>query len=66
MGSLADALPAEQKRCRELLGVYKGLGPAGSFGAAVIEHALQKADNAIMSGDVVAMIGAYEELKGLE
>lgn len=63
METLADALPKEQARVRELLGIYKAIGPAGMFGAAFIEQSLAKADAAVMSGDVVAMIAAYEELK---
>jgi hypothetical protein len=61
--TLADALPLEQARVREILGHYKEIGPAGMFGAAFIEQSLRKADVAIMSGDLVAMIQAYEELK---
>ena len=63
MSSLAEELPKQQARCRELLSVYKSLGSAGMFGAAFIEQSLKKADQAVMSGDVVAMIQAYEELK---
>jgi len=63
---LGDALPKEQERCRALLVEYREIGPAGAFGAAVIEAALRKADAAVMSGDVVAMIVAYQELEKLE
>jgi hypothetical protein len=66
MASLGEALPQEQARCRELLAQYKAIGPAGAFGALFIEQALQRADQAVMSGDVVAMMRAYEELKALE
>lgn len=64
--TLAEALPLEQARCRELLVAYKEIGPAGAFGAVVIEEALRQADVASASGDVVAMIRSYQELKGLE
>lgn len=63
MESLAEALPKEQARCRELVGRYKEIGPAGMFGALMIETALRQADQAVMSGDVVAMLRAYEELR---
>jgi len=63
MESLGEALPKEQARVREVLGYYKEIGPAGMFGAAMIEQSLQKADKAIMSGDIVAMMGAYKELQ---
>jgi hypothetical protein len=64
--SLAEALPQEQARVREILGHYKEIGPAGMFGAAFIEADLREADQAVMSGDVVRMIRAYEKLKGIE
>ena len=64
--SLAEALPKEQARVREVLGHYRDIGPAGIFGAAMIELSLKKADRAVMSGDVIAMIQAYEELKEIE
>jgi len=64
--SLAEALPKEQKRVRKILGYYKEVGPAGMFGAAMIEQSLQRADKAVMSGDVVEMIAAYKELQEVE
>ena len=61
--TLGEALPKEQARVREVLGHYKEIGPAGMFGAAMIEQILQKADQAVVSGDVVAMIAAYKDLQ---
>ncbi len=66
MSSLGEELPKQQARCRELLGVYKEIGPAGRFGALMIEQALWRADQAVMRGDAVAMLQSYEELKELE
>lgn len=63
--SLAEALPREQARAREILGHYKEIGPVGMFGASFIEADLREADQAVMSGDVVRMIRAYEKLKGI-
>lgn len=60
---LGDALPKEQARVREILGHYKEIGPAGTFGAMMIEQSLAKADQAVMIGDVVAMMRAYKDLK---
>ncbi|KKK70825.1 hypothetical protein LCGC14_2920080, partial [marine sediment metagenome] len=54
--TLGDELPKQQARVRELLIGYKEIGPAGQFGAMMIEQVLQKADKAVISGDVVAMI----------
>jgi hypothetical protein len=62
--SLADSIPLEQARVRELLGHYREIGPAGTFGAMMLEQALRRADQAVMSGDVIAMIAAYNDLKG--
>jgi len=64
--SLGTALPQEQARCRELLKVYHDLGSVGQFGAMMIERDLAAADEAVISGDLVAMMKAYEDLKGCE
>jgi hypothetical protein len=61
--SLAEVMPKEQERVRVILGHYKEIGPAGMFGAACIEQDLREADNAVMSGDVVRMIRAYQRIK---
>ena len=61
--TLADAFMAEQKRVRELLGIYKEIGPAGTFGAIMIEQILQRADKAAMEGDLAAIMAIYNELK---
>lgn len=61
--SLAESLPQEQARVRELLGVYKSLGPVGTFGATMLEGCLRRADDAAASGNVVDMLRAYNELK---
>lgn len=66
METLGDALPKEMARVREVLGHYKEIGPAGMFGAAFIEQDLKAADQAVISGDVVAMLQAYETLKRIE
>ena len=63
--TLADALPKECARVREVLGHYKALGPVGAFGAAFIEQDLRAADQAMISGDVVAMIQALKTLQGV-
>jgi phosphoserine aminotransferase len=66
MSSLAEEFPREQARVRELLGVYKAIGPAGVFGATMIEQALQRADRAAAAGDVIAMLRSLEELRGCQ
>ena len=66
MESLADKLPQEQERVRIVLGYYKEVGSAGAFGAAMIERSLRLADQAVMSGDLAAMIVAYKDLQQIE
>lgn len=66
MSSLGEDFPNEQARVRELLGLYKSLGPNGAFGALMIEQVLQRADQAAISGDVIAMIQSYQEMKECE
>lgn len=64
--TLAEALPMEQKRVRELREAYCEIGPAGYFGTWIIDQALERAEKATASGDVIAMLRSYEELKGIE
>lgn len=64
MNSLAEALPAEQARVRKLKERYLSIGDAGKPTAWVMEVSLLRADQAVMSGDVAAMLAAYEDLKG--
>lgn len=66
MSSLAEELPKEQARVREVLSHYREIGPAGALGAMLIEQSLREADEAVMSGDVVRMIRAYEDLKEIQ
>lgn len=63
MTSLAEDFTREQARVRELLGVYRQLGPTGAFGALMLEQDLAAADQAAASGDVVEMIRAYKRLR---
>ena len=64
--TLGDALPREIERCQELLVAYAEIGPAGAFGAAMIRADIAAAHKAMMEGDCVAMIRAYEALKGCQ
>lgn len=66
MESVGTALPKEMARVREVLGHYKEIGPAGKWGAAMIEQSLRMADEAVISGDIVAILRAYEDLKSIK
>ena len=61
--SLAEALPKEQDRVREIVAIYDTV-PNGHFAAAMMRQSLAEAERAAATGDVVAMIAAYEDLKG--
>ena len=64
--TLADALPAEMARVRQVLAQYREIGAAGALGAVFIESDLRAADTAVMSGDVVAMLRALKALQGIK
>ena len=64
--TIGDQLPKEIERCQELLGIYKSLGPVGVFGHAMISADIAEAHKAMMEGDLVGMVQAYEKLKGCE
>lgn len=66
MKSLGEALPEEQARVRKILEEAIGLGSPGFFLSAVCRNALSEAEKAAASGDLVAMIRAYEELKEIK
>ena len=61
--TLAEGLPEEQARVRDVLVMYKSIGTAGLFGATMIERSLQNADKAVMAGDIIEMLAAYNDLK---
>lgn len=62
--SLGEALPAEMARVRdEVLPVYLTI-PTGIFAATMMRQSLDNAAKALAEGDTVAMITAYEDLKG--
>lgn len=64
MTSLAEDYRKEQARNRELLTQYRALpNNVGAFGALMIEDLLRRADEAVMNGDVVAMLRCYAEMK---
>jgi hypothetical protein len=67
MATLGEQLPEEISRVRdELIPQYESIGPPGAFAIAMMRRALQEADCAMISGDTVAMIRVYEELKGFK
>ena len=63
--SLAEALPKEQARVREILAIYDKV-PGGALAASMMRLSLTEAERAAAAGDVVSMARAYEDLKGYE
>lgn len=68
--NLAEALPAEIKRVRDLQDVYKSMRgmPQVMVEPAIMmmEQAIQEGVSAAASGDVIRMLRAYNDLKGFE
>lgn len=65
MSSLAEELPIEIKRNQELKSIYNGI-PTGFIGASLIQLDIDAAVKSLADGDVIAMLQAYEKLKGNE
>lgn len=67
MSSLGEELPKEMARVRdEVLPVYVSVGPSGLFAATMMRRDLDLAAKAMIEGDTVGMLRAYESLKGYE
>jgi hypothetical protein len=64
--TVGEEYPIQQQRCRDLLDVYKSLGPIGTFGHMVISQVLQRADQAAISGDLPAMLRSLQEMRGCD
>lgn len=63
--TLGDALPREMARVRdEVMPAYEASGSAGGYALQMMRYDLDIAAKALASGDVVAMMRAYEALKG--
>lgn len=67
MENLLEGLLAELKRNKEvLLPAYEGIGGAGFLGVTMIKADVKMAEKAIAENDTVAMLSAYQKLKGNE
>ncbi len=65
--TLGDALPREIARVRDqVMPAYVEIGPSGTFALAMMRKDLDDASRAMIEGDTVAMIRAYESLKGYQ
>jgi len=66
MSSVGEELPKEQARVRRLIEIYKTIGPVGNFAIMMMNQSLADAERAAISGDVVAILQAYNDLKGFK
>ena len=64
--SVGEDFPKQQARVREVLGMYRDIGPNGMFGAMMIEQTLREADEAQASGDIIRILQSYEALKEIK
>jgi hypothetical protein len=65
--TLGDELPREMARVRdEIIPAYQAIGPAGQPALFLMRLELDAAAKAMAEGDVIAMMRAYEALKGWE
>lgn len=65
--TLGDALPREIARVRDrVVPAYVAIGAPGRLALSMMRASLDAASKAMIEGDVVAMLRAYEDLKGYE
>lgn len=63
--SLAQGLPEQQARVRDIIAVYRALPDNAGWPASLLmTQSLQRAERAAAEGDVVAMAIAYTDLSG--
>jgi hypothetical protein len=65
METIGDALPKEIERVQEIIKVYEEI-PAGKIAAEMMKQDIKKAHEAMISGDLTAMIAAYQSLQEYE
>ena len=63
MSNLAEALPKEIERVQDLIPIYESVS-MGFIAAGLMRKSIKAAHSAMVAGDVVAMLRAYEDLKG--
>jgi hypothetical protein len=63
--TLGTALPKEMARVRdEVMPAYIEIGQSGIFALTMMRADLDRAAKAMIEGDVIEMLRAYESLKG--
>lgn len=66
MPNLIEGIQRQQKRCRILAENYADLGKPGQIPKALVDAAVDEADTAIASGDIIKMLVAYKKLEAIE
>ena len=66
MNTVGDDFPKQQARVRRIQQIARDLGQGGAFLVHVCEQALRQAEAAAISGDIVQILHAYQELKDIK
>lgn len=64
--SVGEDFPNQQRRVRVIQQHAREIGPPGAFLVLMCEQALQRAEQAAISGDPVAIVASYKELSEFE
>jgi len=64
--TLGSDLPKEIERVQRLFEIYQRMGKSSVFAASMLKLRLKDALSAMTSGDAVAMLRAYNDLRGCE
>lgn len=63
--TIGDDFPRQQARVRQCLENGLEIGPAGAFYVATCREVLAQAEAAAISGDIVAILAAYQALRDI-
>lgn len=63
--NIIEGIQNQCDRVRRLISIYESM-PMGFIAAALMKGCIQRAENAIASCDVVAMVALYKELSEFE
>ena len=64
--NLAEGLFSEMNRVREVIKIYESVGSAGTFASGMMKVSISNAEASMLSGDIVEMLKAYNDLKSWE
>lgn len=64
--NIIEGIQQEVLRVREIAEIYKETGPAGELAVMLMSKDVVEAEQAIATGDTVAMIRLYNDLKDWE